>query len=237
MNIHQHPLEDSMRTQSLSGVTLQTLKNYRTAATQAVVAYRLGSHRVVDLVNGALQNNLYPRTAKVAPRTTDRLDEVRGNVSEIVVKGIDVVAERTEQAIEFGANTAAEQVNKVAAFAAGIENETVAQGLQAAARLTMPGAQVALAVSGKLAEGAHALADAAGARTVRKAIRKTATGAKRQAATSRRKAAPMARKAEATVKTAKRRVTRVAKAVEAEVAKTPRRARAAKKAIVEAATA
>lgn len=226
-----------MRTQTLSGVTLQTLKNYRTAATQAVVAYRLGSHRVVDLVNGALQNNVYPRTAKVAPRTTDRLDEVRGNVSEIVVKGIDVVAERTEQAIDFGAATAAEQVNKVAAFAAGVENETVAQGLQAAARLTMPGAQVALAVSGKLAEGASALADAAGARTVRKAIRKTVAGARRQGAATRRKAAPMARKAEAAVKTVKRRVTKVAKAVEAEVAKTPRRARAAKKAIVEAAAA
>jgi hypothetical protein len=226
-----------MRTQSLSGVTLQTLNNYRTAATQAVVAYRLGSHRVVDMVNGALQNNLYPRTAKVAPRATDRLDEVRGNVSEIVVKGIDVVAERTEQAIDFGATTAAEQVNKVAAFAAGIENETVAQGLQAAARLTMPGAQVALAVSGKLAEGANALADAAGARTVRKAVRKATAGAKRQVASTRRKAAPTARKVEAAVKTVKRRVTRVAKAVEAEVAKTPRRARAAKKAIAEAAAA
>ncbi|MBE0550357.1 MAG: hypothetical protein IH627_22385, partial [Rubrivivax sp.] len=156
-----------MSTHSLSGVTLQTLKNYRTAATQVVVAYRLGGRRLVDGVNGALQNRVYPRTAKMAPRATDRLDEVRGNVSDVVVKGIDIVAERTEQVIEFGSTTVAEQVKRVAAYTAGIENETVAQGLQAAARLTLPGAQVALAVSGKIAEGAHALADAAGARTVR----------------------------------------------------------------------
>ncbi|MDP1648593.1 MAG: hypothetical protein Q8M01_10380 [Rubrivivax sp.] len=226
-----------MSTHSLSGVTLQTLKNYRTAATQVVVAYRLGSRRLVDGVNGALQNRVYPRTAKMAPRATDRLDEVRGNVSDVVVKGIDIVAERTEQVIEFGSTTAAEQVKRVAAFTAAIENETLAQGLQAAARLTLPGAQVALVVSGKIAEGAHALADAAGARTVRKAVRKAQAGVKRQLAAGKRRAAPAARKARTAVKTATRRVTKAAQAVEAEVAKTPRRARAAKQAIAKAATA
>lgn len=226
-----------MSTHSFSGVTLQTLKNYRTAATQVIVAYHLGSRRLVDGVNGALQKRVYPRTAKLAPRATDRLDEVRGNVSEIVVKGIDIVAERSEQMIEFGSTTAAEQVKKVAAFTAAIENETLAQGLQAAARLTLPGAQVALAVSGKIAEGAHALADAAGARTVRKAVRKATAGVKRQVAASKRRAAPAARQARTAAKTATRRVTKVAQAVDAEVAKTPRRARAAKRAIAKAATA
>lgn len=171
-----------MTAQTLSRVTLKTLENCRAAASQAVVAYRLGGHRLLGAVDGALQNKVYPRTAKVAPATTARLDSVRGNVSKIVVKGIDLMAARTEQAIALGANTAAEQVGKVAAFAAGIDNPLLANGLQAAARLTMPGAQLALAVSGKVGEGAKALATAAGARPVRKAVRRAAAGAKRKVA-------------------------------------------------------
>ena len=48
-------------------------------------------------------------------------------------------------------------VDVVAAFAAGIENPIVANGIQAAVRLSMPGAQVARVVSGKLGDGAEAL--------------------------------------------------------------------------------
>jgi len=229
-----------MNTPSLSSVTLQTLKNYRVAAEQTVAAYRSGSHRLVAGVNRALVDGVYPRTAQLAPQATERMDEVRGNVSKYVVKGIDLVAERTEQAIEAGSATVTEQVKRVAALAAGVENETVASGLEVAARLTMPGAKVALAVSGKIAEGANALADAAGVRparkVVRKAVRKATAGAKRQAAATKRRTAPLERKARTAVKTAGRRATKVAKAIEAEVAKAPRRARAAKKSIVAAAT-
>jgi len=66
-----------MSTRSLSSVTLQTLKNYSTAASRSVLAYRLGGHRLVRVVNGTLQNRVYPQTAKLAPRATDRMDEVR----------------------------------------------------------------------------------------------------------------------------------------------------------------
>jgi uncharacterized phage infection (PIP) family protein YhgE len=210
-----------MTNPSLSRVTLQSLENYRTAATQAVVATRLGGHRLVGAVNGALKNSVYPRTAKLAPRATDRMNQVRGNVSEVVVKGIDQVAAGAEKAIELSSSTAAAQVNKVARFAAGVNNQIVANGLQAAARLTMPGAKAALAVSSQVAKGATALADAAGARPVRNAVRKAAAG-------SSRKLAPVARNAKATVKTAGRRV---AKKMQAPVAHAQRAARTAKKAV------
>lgn len=203
-----------MTAQTLSRVTLKTLENCRVAATQAVVAYRLGGHRLLGAVDGALQNKVYPRTAKVAPKATARLDTVRGNVSQIVVKGIDLMAERTEQVITLGANTAAEQLGKVAAFAAGIDNPLLANGLQAAARLTMPGAQLALVVSGKVGAGAKALADAAGARPVRKVVRRAAAGAKRQS--------------KAVVGAGRKRV---AKAVQAPVAQARRASRAAKQAV------
>lgn len=223
-----------MRTPTLSHVTLQSIENYRAAAVETVAAYRVGSRRLVGVMNGALQNSVYPRTAMVAPRVTDRMDEVRGKVSDIVVKGIDQVAEGAEKAIELSSSTAASQLTKVAKFAAGIDNEIVANGLQAAARLTMPGAKVALLVSTRVAEGATALADAAGAHPVRKVARKAVRKAK---ASAPRKAAPAVRKAKATVTTAKRRVTKAVKAVDAPVAKVRRAARKTKQAVAEAVTA
>ena len=216
-----------MNNPSLSRVTLQSLENYRTAATQAVVATRLGGHRLVGAVNGALKNSVYPRTAKLAPRATDRMNQVRGNVSEVVVKGIDQVAQSAEKAIELSSTTAAAQLSKVAKFAAGVNNQIVANGLQAAARLTMPGAKAALALSSQVAKGATALADAAGARPVRQAVRKAAAG-------SSRKLAPVARNAKATVKTAGRRV---AKTMQAPVARAQSATRTAKKAVARATAA
>ena len=243
-----------MTTPTLSHLTLQTLDNYRTAANQAVVAYRLGSRRLVSVVNARLENSVYPRTAKLAPVATRRMDGVRGNVSDVVVKGIDQVAERTEQAIEMGTAAAATQVKRAARFAAGIDNNLVASGLQTAVRLTLPGAKVALAVSGKVAEGASALAGAAGARPVRKAVRKavrknaskTAAQAVRKVASkAQRQTVPVVRRAkkaiEVTTKRAKpvvARAARVAKAKAAPVQTAVRRApRAMKKLAADVAAA
>lgn len=170
-----------MTTQYLSHVTLETLENYRNAATQGVLAYRSGSRRLIGAVNGALEQRVYPRTAKLAPRTTEFMNELRGNVTQIVIKSLDQTAARATTAIEFGANTAGTQVNKLAQFAAAVDSPAVANGLQTVARLTMPGAKVALAISGKVAAGAIALADAAGARPVRRAARKAAAAPRRVA--------------------------------------------------------
>ena len=219
-----------MTTQTLSRVTLQTLENYRTAATQGVEAYRLGGKRLIGAVNGALESRVYPRTAKIAPRATKRMNEVRGNVSEFVVKGIEQSAHGTERAIEKGSSTAAAQVKKLAKFASGIDNEIVANGLHTVAQMTMPGAKVALLLSSKVAEGANALAEAAGKRHVRKAVRTTVAGAKRQGAAA-------TRKAKAPVKAVTRRVAKATRAAKAPVAKVRQAARRTKAAVAETAAA
>jgi hypothetical protein len=164
---------------SLSSVALASLANYRSAANQAVGAYRLGGHRLVNVVNSALESAVYPRTVKLAPQATHRLQALRGNWSQIVVKGIDQVAQRTERAIEVSANSAAEQVAKVVDMAGRVDNVMVANGLQTAARFSLPGAKLALVVSSKVAQGATKLYDAAGGqpvvvKAVRKVVRKTA---------------------------------------------------------------
>jgi hypothetical protein len=200
-----------MRAQYLSHVTLETLENYRTAAARGVVACRWGGRRLVGAVNGALEHSVYPRTAKVAPRVTEFMNGVRGDVTQIVIKGLDQSAARATTAIEFGAKAAGTQVNKLARFAARLDNPVVADGLQTVARLTMPGAKVALAISDKLAAGANALADAAGARPVRTTVRKAAAGSQRAARGMVKAAkAPLA-KARRTGRAAKKAVTRAAR--------------------------
>jgi len=184
-----------MNNQALNDVTLQTLGNYRTAATRAMVAYRLSSHRLVRAINDVLSDSIYPRTAHIAPRATVRMDEVRSGISDVLAKGIDEIADRTEKAIESSSNAAAAGLNKVSEFATRIDNPIVVNGLKSAARLALPGAEVARVLSTKIAQGAHALADAAGARPVRKAVRKAAANVKRKSAPVVRQAKVVARKA------------------------------------------
>lgn len=146
-----------MSTQTLRRVTLDTIENYRNAATLAVGACRAGSHRLIDAVNDGLGHMADKRTKKLAPELTSKLCEVRGKLAHAIVKGVDVASVRTRKAILASSNTVAAGVKQVAAFAAGIENPIVANGIQAAVRLSMPGAQVARVVSGKLGDGAEAL--------------------------------------------------------------------------------
>lgn len=200
-----------MTTQYLSHVTLETLENYRNAAAQGVLACRSGGRRLIGAVNGALQHRVYPRTAKLAPRATEFMDGVRGNVTQLVTKGLDQTAAGATTAIEFGASTAGTQLHKLAQFAAAVDSPVVANGLQTVARLTMPGAKVALAISGKVAAGAAALADAAGARPVRRAARKAAVAPRRIAQRAARAAkAPLAkaRRSGIAAKKAVKRATR-----------------------------
>ena len=216
-----------MNIHTLSNVTLETIENYRQAATLAVDAYRAGSHRLIDAVNEGLVNNVYSRTAKVAPQFTQTLSQVRGGLSDIIVKGVDGVSTGTGKAIEASSTAAVARVTQVADYAAGIENGMVVKGIDAAVRLSLPGAQAALTVSAKLAEGADALKRAAAGKKspvgrvakAAKAVKKVAVRAKRKATTVRatvsRKAAAAPRKVAAATKATVVRAKRKAAAVAA----------------------
>lgn len=212
-----------MTTQTLTRVTLKTLDNYRAAAEQGVAAYRFGTHRLVGAVNGALRTRVYPRTAEVAPRATERMDDARETVSKFVLQGVDRVTRNTEKVIEAGAETAAGQVTRISRFASGIDNTFIANGLQTAAKLTMPGAKLGLTVSGKVAEGAAALAEAAAGPRARKPAAAVRAPARRKTAT--------------TVKAVRRRAAKVAKTTKTEATKVGRAMRGAQKRVAEAVAA
>ncbi|MEJ6002973.1 hypothetical protein [Paucibacter soli] len=135
-----------MRNPTLTRVTLNTVEHCRIAAKQFVLAYRLGSQRVIGKLDGALANTA------VSPRIA--------SLTGWVAKGVEQVAERSSQAIDFGAHTAAAQLSKAAKLAKGVDNELLANGLQTASRLSLPTALALLAVAGKAAAGADNLVKA-----------------------------------------------------------------------------
>jgi hypothetical protein len=218
-----------MTIRTLSSLTLQTIENYRNAAELSVKTYRTGSNRLIHALNDTFAKNVDGRAGRVAPKLTNRLVQVRGGLTDIMVKGVGNVSAGTEKVIELGSNTAAKGVTQVAEFAAGIENRVAANGIEAIVRLSMPGAEVARTLSEKVAEGAGKLSRVAAGKPVKapragKSVQKTAVRAKRtivrkatatQAAVT-RKAGATSRKAvagtKATVARAQRKVAAVARA-------------------------
>ncbi|MBL8341476.1 MAG: hypothetical protein JNL30_08410 [Rubrivivax sp.] len=190
-----------MTTQSLAHVTQETLDNYHLAATQAVAAYRAGSERLVRVMSDAVELQVVPAAAKLAPKAAERVDVLRSNVSTIVVKGLDQVVGGAEFALGRGHEVATAQLSKAAEFTAGIESAALTSGLDTAARLSLPLAKLARVVSGKVAEGATALAGAAGVRPMAE-VRKAARKVKAAGRQARKAAAPVVKRARRAAKKA-----------------------------------
>jgi hypothetical protein len=216
---------------TLRTVTLKTVANYRQVAEHAVGAYRASGHRLLAVMT----RNLDRGTRRIAPRLAEALRQTSSKVGDVAAKGIDGVSAQTERAIELGSTGVSTQIARVADLVEGIENRYVATGLQAAARLSLTGAQVALTLSEKLAAGADKLAAVVGGKRVRgtKAVAraKTAVKAARRATAPAKPRAVKATKAVEAVKApAKRRVasSRTARATQPTTvrpvkAKAPRR--------------
>lgn len=185
-----------MNKQTLSSTALQTIDNYARAASLTVKATRVGSSRLLDGVNSGLETQLYSRSVKVAPNLTEALTQLRDSLSEIIDGGVGKLSNGSERAIKAGTAKARVGVARVAGFSAQVKNPLLARSLSTAARLSMPGARAALAVSAGVVEGAGRLSVLAGvpstqakakrvvAKTVKSAdaVKKTAVGAKRQLA-------------------------------------------------------
>jgi hypothetical protein len=145
---------------TLRTVTLETIANYRQVAEHAVGAYRASGHRLLAVMEKGVDRTATRGAERVAPQLAAALRRTSGKVSSVAAKGIDTVSTQTERVIEMGSKGVTTQVSRVADIVEGIENKYVATGLNAAARLSLAGAQAALTLSSKLAEGASKLSGA-----------------------------------------------------------------------------
>jgi hypothetical protein len=148
---------------TLRTVTLETVANYRQVAEHAVGAYRASGHRLLAVMT----RNLDRGARGVAPRLAEVLRQTSHKFSDVAAKGIDSVSEQTERAIELGSAGVSARIGRVADLVEGIENRYVATGLEAAARLSLTGAQAALTLSQKMAAGADKLAEVVGGKRAR----------------------------------------------------------------------
>lgn len=146
---------------NLSTVTLQTVANYRHAAERAVGAYRSGGHRLIAVVQQGVDQAAKRGAEPYVPAFAAVLRRAGDNMGSFAVHGVDAVSDGTERVIKLGSNGVSAQVKRAAHLAGGVDNRLVAKGLKAAARISLPTAQVALALSERVAAGADKLATVA----------------------------------------------------------------------------
>ena len=163
-----------MNTQSLSRITMETMANYRTAASQVVAASGAGSRRLVRVVDGTLHQQVLPRATKLAPQVGERMEAAVTTVNRYALQGIEQIVVAAETTIARSSDFAVAQVTRLSDMAAEVNMPILTEGLQTAARLSMPAAQFALKFSNAVADGATSLADVAGAHPVAKTLRKAA---------------------------------------------------------------
>ncbi len=148
-------------TTSLRAVTLQTVANYRHAAERTLRAYRSGGQRLIAVVRGGVDQAAQRGAEPYVPALAAALRRAGDNLGSMAHQSLDAVSERTSRAITIGADGVSSRVRRVADLAEGVDNKVVATGLQAAVRVSLPGAKVALALSERVASGADKLAEVA----------------------------------------------------------------------------
>lgn len=174
-----------MSTPSLRAVTLETVANATRAAERTVGAYRAGGHRLVTVIRSRVASPAADRAEPYAPRLAAALRSTATQAGDLALQGIDSVSSRSEQVIEVASSTVTTQVKTLARLVNDVDNRLVANGLDAAARAALPGAQAALALSERLADGAEQLATLAAGPKAKKAAKA------RKAATPRTAKAPV----------------------------------------------
>ncbi len=207
-----------MTTSTLRAVTLKTVANYTQAAERAVVAYRVGGQRLI----AAMQRGVDLAAARGPEHLATALRRASGNVGGLATQSLDRVSTRTERAIEISSTGVSSQLARVADLAEGVNNDLVANGLQAAARISLPGAQVALALSERVVAGADKLPGSALVKANAQA--KAKAKAKASSMARARRVAKAEAAVDAVVKPAAARV-RKAKSVAAVVEAAPKGAR------------
>lgn len=142
-----------MTPSTLRAVTLKTVANYAHAAERAVLAYRVGGLRLI----AAMQRGVDLAAHNGPERLASALRRVGGNAGGLATKGLDQVSRRTERAIEIGSTGMSSQLRRVADLVDGVDIPVLSTSLQAAARISLPGAQAALALSERVVAGADKL--------------------------------------------------------------------------------
>lgn len=197
-----------MPSKNLSSVATAVIESYGNTALNLINAYRIGGERVIGVID--------QRFAAAVNTGSALSEELRSNLigtekrlSGYYVKGLQFGSERAESAVGTAVDLANKGVSRIAANAERFDQATKMGALEAINRVAMPAAQVVSQVVERIEEGSSQLAKkvagkpavvkaaARKAKTVRKAVAKTAKKAGAAKKTVVRKTTVAARKTRA----------------------------------------
>lgn len=152
-----------MSTQSLSAVSLETINLYANAAKAIVGAYRAGTTRALQGLEGRLAAGLNSESLQISASLKNSLLAAEQQLASLVHGGVEAAATAYERAIEAAATAATTGVSSVAAAGSQLQSRLPGNTAKALITLQIPGAQLSRDVAARVAEAAQQVADRAAA--------------------------------------------------------------------------
>jgi hypothetical protein len=203
-----------MSSKSLSSVATAVIESYGNTAMNVINAYRIGGERVIGFVDQRFEAAVNTGGARLSEELRANLIDTEKRISGYYAKGLQVGTERAETMVTTAVDLASKGVERIAANAERFDEATKLGALDLLNRVALPAATAMSEVVERIEEGSSQLAKrvagkpavvkaaAAKAKTVKKAVAKSA----KKAATAKkavvRKASTAARKTRAAVKEA-----------------------------------
>ncbi|CAN5313225.1 hypothetical protein BH11PSE9_BH11PSE9_05370 [soil metagenome] len=148
-----------MSTQTLSAVSLETIGHYSNAAKAIVGAYRTGTTRLLQGLEGRLATGLNNERVTMSESLKNSLLAVEQQITSLIHGSIEGAASVAERAIEAAANAAATSVNTAAAAGSQVQTSLPGNSAEAIVTMNMPAAQLSRDVAARLAEVAQKVSE------------------------------------------------------------------------------
>ena len=148
-----------MSTQALSAVSLETINLYANAAKAIVGAYRTGTTRALQGLEGRLSSGLNSESVQISESLESSLLAAEQQIASLVYGGVEGAVAAAERAIEAAATAATTGVKSVAAAGLQLQDSLPGSTAKALITLQMPGAQLSRDVAARVADAAQQVAD------------------------------------------------------------------------------
>jgi len=201
-----------MPSKNLSSVATAVIESYGNTALNLINAYRVGGERIVGFVDQRFEAAVNVGAAPLSQELRANLIGAEKRVSGYYVKGLQIGTDRAESVVGSAVELANKGVDRIAANAGRFDQATNFGALELINRVALPAAEAVSQVVERIEEGSSQLAKkVAGKPAVVKAVAK-------KAKTVRKAVAKTAKKAAATKKTVVRKATVAARKTRAAVA-------------------
>jgi hypothetical protein len=147
-----------MSTQTFSSVASHVVGQYGQVGKLVIGAYRVGAQRLVSGANARYAQFLTNRSlplVNAAVKTS--LINVQNRIAGLIESGIATGSDRADRAVDLVAGGVSGGIERVAATAARVESAFNTTALSTVGSLTLPVAQVSLAIANRAVDGTKRL--------------------------------------------------------------------------------